>query len=66
MRATSIEDTAHLQAHVNKVLQWTTDNNIMFNEDKLQLLRYYVKIEELRLENRIKITQITRQSARLL
>lgn len=40
MKITSVEDIEKLQADINKVFNWTAENNMMFNSNKFQVLRY--------------------------
>ena len=40
MKVTSSEDTENLQSDINKIFEWANNNNMSFNEDKFQLLRY--------------------------
>ncbi|XP_069184905.1 uncharacterized protein [Procambarus clarkii] len=40
MKITSAEDIEKLQADINKVFDWASENNMMFNSDKFQVLRY--------------------------
>ena len=40
MNITSPEDTENLQADINEIFQWANNNNMSFNEDKFQLMRY--------------------------
>ncbi|KAK8753153.1 hypothetical protein OTU49_002859, partial [Cherax quadricarinatus] len=40
MTVSSIADTARLQANNNQIFQWAAENNMKFNDEKFQLLRY--------------------------
>nr|XP_053656082.1 uncharacterized protein LOC128704893 [Cherax quadricarinatus] len=40
MTVSSIADTARLQADINQIFQWAAENNMKFNDEKFQLLRY--------------------------
>ncbi|XP_069195353.1 uncharacterized protein [Procambarus clarkii] len=40
MKISSVKDTEKLQADINRVFDWATENNMIFNGDKLQVLRY--------------------------
>ena len=36
----SVEDTVLLQKDINKVFNWAEENNMEFDEEKFQLIRY--------------------------
>ncbi|KAK8753722.1 hypothetical protein OTU49_001312, partial [Cherax quadricarinatus] len=40
MTMSSIADTARLQVDINQIFQWAAENNMKFNDEKFQLLRY--------------------------
>ena len=40
MRVSTEDDTERLQSDVSEVFQWARDNNMLFNEEKFQLIRY--------------------------
>ncbi|XP_069955404.1 uncharacterized protein [Cherax quadricarinatus] len=59
MAVTSIEDTVRLQADINQIFEWATQNNMKLNKEKFQLVRYG-KLEEIKLP-----LQSSRSPARL-
>ena len=40
---TTIVDTTQLQTDLNSIYKWSEDNNMMFNSDKFELIRYKTK-----------------------
>ena len=39
-------DTTHLQCDLNAIYKWSVDNNMMFNSDKFELIRYSNKLSK--------------------
>ena len=42
----TLTDTARLQADLNAIYKWSVDNNMMFNSDKFELIRYLNKLSK--------------------